>query len=44
MRQLFRTIQKKAPPKVHFEDAKASKQQPLPPTVEKGLGKVIPEK
>jgi hypothetical protein len=29
---------------VHFEDAKAPKQQPLPPTVEKGPGKVIPQK
>jgi hypothetical protein len=38
------TIQKKAQTKVHFGDAKASKQQSLPPTVEKDLGKVIPEK
>ena len=29
---------------MHFEDAKAPKQQPLPPTVEKGPGKVIPQK
>jgi hypothetical protein len=38
------TIQKKAQTKVHFGDAKASKQQSLPPTVEKDPGKVIPEK
>jgi hypothetical protein len=36
------TIQKKALTKVHFEDAKAPKEQPLPPMVEKGPGKVIP--
>jgi hypothetical protein len=38
------TIQKKAPTKVHFGNAHVSDQQPLPPSVEKGLGKVIPEK
>ena len=38
------TIPKKATPKVRFEEAKVTKQQPLPPTVEKGPGKVIPEK
>jgi hypothetical protein len=37
-------IPKKAPSKVRFEEAKVTKQQPLPPTVEKGPGKVIPEK
>ncbi len=37
-------ISKKTPGKVHFEEAKVTKQQPLPPTVEKGPGKVIPEK
>jgi len=37
-------ISKKAPAKVRFEEAKVTKQQPLPPTVEKGPGKVIPEK
>ena len=39
-----RTILKKAPPKVHFKEAKVTKQQPLPPKVDKGPGKVIPEK
>jgi hypothetical protein len=29
---------------VHFEEAKVTKQQPLPPKVDKGLEKVIPEK
>ncbi len=29
---------------MHFEEAKVTKQQPLPPMVEKGPGKVIPEK
>ncbi len=29
---------------MRFEEAKVTKQQPLPPTVEKGPGKVIPEK
>ncbi len=38
------TIPKKAPTKVHFEETKVTKQQPLPPTVGKGPGKVIPEK
>jgi len=38
------TIPKKAHTKVHFEKAKVTKQQPLPPTVDKGPGKVIPEK
>jgi hypothetical protein len=38
------TILKKAPHKVHSEEAKVTKQQPLPPTVDKGPGKVIPEK
>jgi hypothetical protein len=37
-------ILKKAPAKVHFEEAKVTKQQPLPPKVDKGLEKVIPEK
>jgi hypothetical protein len=38
------TILKKAHTKVRFEEAKVTKQQPLPPTVEKGPEKVIPEK
>jgi hypothetical protein len=38
------TILKKAPTKVHFVEAKVTKQQPLLPMVEKGPGKVIPEK
>ena len=38
------TIPRKAPAKVHFEEANITKQQPLPPTVDKGPGKVIPEK
>jgi hypothetical protein len=38
------TIPKNAPPKVRFEEAKVTKQQPLPPKVDKGPGKVIPEK
>ena len=29
---------------MHFEETKVTKQQPLPPTVGKGPGKVIPEK
>ncbi len=29
---------------MHSEEAKVTKQQPLPPTVDKGPGKVIPEK
>ncbi len=37
-------LSKKAPAKVRFEEAKVTKQQPLPPTVDKGPGKVIPEK
>ena len=37
-------VSKKTPGKVHFEEAKVTKQQPLPPTVGKGPGKVIPEK
>ena len=37
-------VSKKTPAKVHFEEAKVTKQQPLPPTVGKGPGKVIPEK
>ncbi len=36
-------ISKKAPAKVHFEEVKVTKQQPLPPTVGKGPGKVIPD-
>jgi len=35
---------KKAPSKVRFEEAKVIKQQPLPLKVDKGPGKVIPEK
>jgi hypothetical protein len=37
-------IPKRAPTKVHFEEAKVTKQQPLPPEADKGPGKVIPEK
>ena len=37
-------IPKKAPSKVRFEEAKVIKQQPLPLKVDKGPGKVIPEK
>ncbi len=29
---------------MHFEEAKVTKQQSLPPKVDKGPGKVIPEK
>ena len=38
------TIPKKAPTKVRFEEAKVTKQQPLPSKVDKGPEKVIPEK
>ncbi len=38
------TVPKRANTKVRFEKAKVTKQQPLPPRVEKGPGKVIPEK
>jgi hypothetical protein len=37
-------IPKKEPPKVRFEEAKVTKQQALPPKVDKVPGKVIPEK
>jgi hypothetical protein len=38
------TIPKRALPKVRFKEAKVTKQQALPPKVDKGPGKVIPEK
>ena len=36
-------VSKKAPAKVPFEEAKVTKQQPLPPKVDKGPEKVIPK-